>query len=320
MLRSIYKRIYDEIKKYDSIVIARHIGADPDALASSIALRDIILNTFPNKKVYAVGSAASRFKYLGILDKFDEKYYENSLLIVTDTPDIERVDGVDPKRFKKKIKIDHHPVVDKYCDIEYIDIKSSSASQMIIELVFNTKLKLTKESAEKLYIGVVSDTNRFLYYYTTSKTFKLISKLLETVNIDITSLYEEMYLKPIKEKKLEGYIMSNLKITENGLGYLYVTDDILEQYGVDASTARNLVSNLNYIDNLYVWVILALDKNTGLIKGAVRSRGPIINDIASNYNGGGHELASGVRLKTIDELDELVNDLDEACKIFKNKI
>ena len=114
--------------------------------------------------------------------------------------------------------------------------------------------------------------------------------------------------------------MSNLKITENGLGYLYVTDDILEQYGVDASTARNLVSNLNYIDNLYVWVILALDKNTGLIKGAVRSRGPIINDIASNYNGGGHELASGVRLKTIDELDELVNDLDEACKIFKNKI
>lgn len=46
-----YKRIYKEIKKYDTIVIARHIGVDPDALASQLALRDSIRLTFPNKKV-----------------------------------------------------------------------------------------------------------------------------------------------------------------------------------------------------------------------------------------------------------------------------
>ena len=47
----IYKQIYKKIKKYNTIVIARHVGADPDALASQIGLRDAIKNKFP-KKMY----------------------------------------------------------------------------------------------------------------------------------------------------------------------------------------------------------------------------------------------------------------------------
>ena len=52
---NIYKQIFKVIKKYDTIVIARHIGADPDALGSQFALKEIILKTFPNKKEYVVG-------------------------------------------------------------------------------------------------------------------------------------------------------------------------------------------------------------------------------------------------------------------------
>ena len=50
-----FRKIYKAIKKYDNIVIARHIGVDPDAMASQIGLRDAILETFPKKNVYAVG-------------------------------------------------------------------------------------------------------------------------------------------------------------------------------------------------------------------------------------------------------------------------
>ena len=67
-----YYKIYRKIKKYNKIVIARHVGPDPDCLASSIALRDVILNTFPKKQVYAVGNPASTFKYLGTLDRFTD--------------------------------------------------------------------------------------------------------------------------------------------------------------------------------------------------------------------------------------------------------
>ena len=71
-MNNIYKKIYKKIKSYDEIVLARHVGPDPDAIASQIALRDSIKKTFPNKKVYAVGNSVAKFKYYGVLDKIEQ--------------------------------------------------------------------------------------------------------------------------------------------------------------------------------------------------------------------------------------------------------
>ncbi len=316
---NVYRKIIKQIKKHDLIVIARHIGADPDALGSQLALKEIILDTFPHKKVYAVGNPANKFKYIGSLDKFDEEMYDNSLLIVLDTPDKKRVDGVDPDRFSYKIKIDHHPFVDKFCDIELIEEEASSACQMIIELALTKNLKITKSSASKLYIGLVSDTNRFLFNYTSSKTFDLVAKLIKKTNFDFTSLYEEMYLRPIKEIKFQCLITENLTITENGFAYIVLPNELLVKYEMDSSTAGNMVNNFNYIEEIVAWAFFSEDVSNGVIKGSIRSRGPVINRIASNYNGGGHIYASGVRLKSFDEIKPLIEDLDEACKNYKTK-
>ena len=118
-----FKQIYKEIKKYNTIVIARHIGPDPDALGSQLGLKEAILTTFPNKKVYAIGTPATRHKYIGTLDKFTDDMYKKSLLIILDTPNIARIDGIDINKFKYKIKIDHHPFIEKFADIELIMIK-----------------------------------------------------------------------------------------------------------------------------------------------------------------------------------------------------
>ncbi len=317
MTGRMYKKIFNEIKKYDKIVLARHVGPDPDALGSTLGLKAIIEATFPDKKVYAVGNPASKFRYIGEVDKFTEDMYQDALLIVTDTPDKARVDGVDPKRFKKSIKIDHHPFIEQFCDIEWIDDTASSASQMIIELAFNTKLVMTKEAAERLYIGLVADTNRFLFYYTTAKTFDLVSRLIDETHLDFEKLYDKLYMRSFKEVKFGGYIADNLTVTEHGFAYLKVTEDILEKYNVDAATAGNMVNNFNHIDKVYAWGIFSSDKQNNNIRGSVRSRGPIINDvIAANYNGGGHIYACGVRLKDFDEVDRLINDLDNTCKEY----
>ena len=315
MTGGIYKKIYNEIKKHDTIVLARHIGPDPDALGSTLGLKEIIKATFPKKKVYAVGNPASKFRYLGELDKFNEDLYQNALLIVTDTPDKARVDGVDPSKFKKSIKIDHHPFIERVCDIEWIDDTASSASQMIMELTFNTKLKMTKEAAEKLYIGLVADTNRFLFYYTTPKTFDLVSRLISETGLNFTELYDQLYMRSFKEVKFGGYIADNLKVTENGFAYLKIDQEVLDEYNVDAATAGNMVNNFNYIDKVYAWGIFSYDKQNNNIRGSVRSRGPIINTaISEKYNGGGHKFACGVRLKDFNETDNLINDLDNVCK------
>lgn len=320
MYNSIYKKIYKKIKDYDTIVIARHIGPDPDALASQLGLKEIILNTFPKKKVYAVGCPTSKFRYLGTLDKIDNIDLSNALLIVTDTPDRKRVDSINFALFKDSIKIDHHPFVEKFCNIEYIDEESTSASQMILELVNATKLKMTESASEKLYIGLVADTDRFLFKYTSYKTFALVSKLIKDTNIDFTSLYSNLYTRPIKEIRFLGYIYSNIKITENGFGYLKLTDDIISQYGVDAATAGNMVNELNFIDDIIAWGLFSVDKVNNNIRCTIRSRGPIINEVAARYGGGGHSMASGVKLNDFETVDKLINDLDSVCMQYKDNI
>ena len=202
MFNLVMRKIYKKIKQYDTIVVARHVSPDPDAIASQIALRDTIKLTFPNKKVYAVGTSVSKFKYFGKLDKIDESIFEeDALLICTDVPNSSRIDGVDKNAFKEMFKIDHHPSEEDFGEADWVDEQSSSASQMIIELILSTPLKLDRKIAENLYLGVVSDSDRFLLSYTSAKTFELVAKLISKSQIDFTSLYSNLYERPIEEIK-----------------------------------------------------------------------------------------------------------------------
>lgn len=315
---NIYKQIFKVIKKYDTIVIARHIGADPDALSSQFALKEIILKTFPNKKVYAVGNPASRFKFFGNNEKIDNIDTTKGLLIVLDTPDIKRIDGVSLNNFEYVIKMDHHPIIDKYANIELIDEDSCSTSQLILEFIFNNKIEINKEIGEKIYLGIVGDTDRFLHDYTSSKTFSLVTRLLEETNIDFTSLYKVLYQRPISEIRFEGYIYQNLILTENGVAYIKITDRKLKEFGVDSAAAGNMINDLKFVNEIIVWVFLTEDIKSNLIRANIRSVGPYINDVATKFGGGGHKYASGVKLKTWDDSDKLINELDELVKNYKN--
>ena len=310
----LFKKIYKTIRKYKTIVIARHVGPDPDALGSSIGLKEAIEYNFPNKKVYVVGSSANRFRYIGNIDKLDDIDYEESLLIVTDTPDIKRVDCPNINKFKNIIKIDHHPFVEKYANIELIDEKASSASQLVIEFIKKNNMKINESIAAKLYIGLVADTNRFLYSYTSYKTFSLVSWLIKKTNLNFSDLYSNLYNRPLKEIRFSGYLASNLIVTENGLAYVKITDKELKDHEVDPSTAGNLIENFNNIQEVKVIAFCSEDKGNNYIKCSIRSKGTIINQITSNYNGGGHIYACGARPKTFDEVDKMLHDLDELCK------
>lgn len=313
-----FKQIKKQIKIYNNIFIARHIGADPDALGSTIALRDLIKEKYPNKSVYAIGNPANRFKFMGNLDKV-ENIPKNSLLIVLDTPDSKRIDGIDINEFDFIIKIDHHPFIEKYANIEYIDDTASSTCQIILEFIYTCHYKLNKNIAEKLYLGIASDTNRFLYDYTTVKTFELVTKMLKETKINFTSLYESLYCKPLNEVKLQGYIYQNMTVTENGVAYIKITDALIKEFGIDSASAGNMINNLNYVNEILVWIFLSEDVKSNVIRANIRSRGPVINEVASHYGGGGHKFASGARLADWDLADKLISSLDELTKKYLEK-
>ena len=317
----IHKKIYNKIKEYDKIIIARHIGPDPDALGSTNGLKDVIKENFPKKEVYTVGTMATKFKFMGEIDKPSEDMFKDSLLIVCDTPNTKRIDGIDDINvFKEVIKIDHHPEIDDFGSVKWIDDSKSSVCQMIMELVYDTKFKMPKDAAEKLFMGLVSDTERFLYAYTSADTIRIVSKLLDDTNIDFTSLYPQLYLRPMSDIKFLGYMYNNVKITENGVGYLKLTDKILKKYNMDAGVGGNLISNFNNIEELLVWVIFTEDIKQDLIRVNVRSRGPIINKVLENHNGGGHIYSSGARIKDKKEINQIIKELDEVTKEYKEKV
>ena len=315
----LFRKIYKTIKNYNTIVIARHKGPDPDALGSQLALKELLLDKYPKKSVYAVGSYATRFRFMGSLDKVDSVDYDNTLLIVLDTPDKKRVDIDDIDSYKNIIKIDHHPVIDVYADIEFIDDNASSTSQLILEFCFINHLKINNNIAGNLFLGIVSDTGRFMHSYTSYETFKLVTKLINKTNLNFTSLYEPLYMRPLSEVRFQGYIYENMEVTDNGVAYINITDDILKEFDVDVASAGNIISELKCINEIIVWVFLTEDKKNGMIRANLRSRGPAINVIASKYGGGGHKFASGVRLEDWDKASLLVEDLDKLVCDYKER-
>ena len=168
------KEIYEKIKEFNKIIIHRHVRPDPDAYGSQAGLKEVITQHFPQKKVLLTGEQELSLSFLATMDEVDDKDFEEALVIVCDTANRERIDD---QRFNKGaflIKIDHHPDVDKYGDISWVNTEASSVSEMICELFEEFKVHgaiMPDEGARLLYTGIVGDTGRFRHSNTTEKTF-----------------------------------------------------------------------------------------------------------------------------------------------------
>ena len=313
IIKELYKKILKIIKDYDEIVLVRHISPDPDAIASQIALRDSIKLTFPEKKVYAVGAGVHKFKYLGSLDKVNLSELSNALLIVLDVPNFARLDGVEDLEYQAILKIDHHPSEDIIGDVDWTDDTKSSTCEMIANLIMDTKLVMDQKIAENLYIGMVFDSDRFLLQNTSTETFRTVYNLLNTSKINFIPLYDNLYERSIIEEKFRAYLIDNIKISENKFGYIFVDADTLKKYGVEPTIVSNQVNDFYFIKELICWMFVVYDERNDIYKANIRSRGPVINEVASKYNGGGHKFASGCRNADYVVMEKLAKDLDEAC-------
>lgn len=312
------QKILKLIKKYKKIVIARHTGGDPDALGSTFAMKEIILKNFPKKEVYVAGTAISRFKFFGTHDKITDDMQNDALLIALDIPDKRRLDKVDFEKFKDVVKIDHHPEIDKFSDNEIVDIDASSACELVARWAYKCNLKMTKHAAECIFMGIVSDTNRFLFGANKKETYQIVLKLIEKEHVNPNELYEILYKRPMSEVRLEGFISLNMKVTKNGLGYVKISDENLKELGTTSASIGGLMNNYNFIHGLICWVVFTEDKKNNVIRASARSRGVKINKLFEQYNGGGHVYACGAKLQSFSEANEIIDKLDELCFEYHN--
>ena len=122
----------------------------------------------------------------------------------------------------------------------------------------------------------------------------------------------------MSELKFYAYLIDNIKITDNKFGYIYIEKETLDKYGMDASSPSHFVNDFYYINQLVCWAFVTYDERLQLYKINIRSNGPEINEIANKYDGGGHKLASGCRIKKKSDVDALMKDLDAASKAYND--
>lgn len=305
------EQILETIRQYETIIVHRHVRPDPDAYGSQCGLVEVLKASFPEKRVYAVGQEEETLNFMRRLDSIPDETYQGALVIVCDTANQERVDDSRYTTGDKLIKIDHHPNEDPYGDIVWVDTTSSSCSELIYEFAKHHSLTITDEAARLLYGGIVGDTGRFLYPSTNDKTFIYASELIH-YNFSRTELYDKMYEQKPNIVKLNGYVLQNFKMRNNGVASMILSKELLQQYDARPSEASQLVSVLGNVEGLVAWVFFIEEDDQ--IRVRLRSKGPVINGIAKKYKGGGHPLASGASIYSWDEVEDVVRDLESICK------
>ena len=303
------KEILTKIKEYDTILIHRHKNPDPDALGSQCGLRAILRANFPEKKIYAVGYDEPTLTYLAEMDQVELESGIRYLSIVCDTANTPRIDDDRWMQADYVIKIDHHPNDDAYGDLRLVEPDRSSASEIITDFALNHDLALNEEAARLLYGGIVGDTGRFLYPATSAKTLYLASKLAE-FDFDRPALGREMTSFDMKVARLQGYVYENLEISENGAGRVLLSKEVLEKFNLRDAETSSIVGTPGSIRDVQSWAIF-VEQADGHYRVRMRSKTVPINEIAKKHDGGGHALASGANSYSLEENEQIWQELQD---------
>ena len=314
----VLQQIFDKIKEYDHIMLFRHIRNDGDCVGATKGLKAIISLTWPEKQVYLIDD--DHAEYLEFLGEDDapvaDELYEGALAIVLDTGTDARISNKKYTLCKELIKIDHHINVCPYGDVAWVEEHASSCCEMIAKFYFAFKdqLKIDKQAATYLYTGMVTDSGRFRFRSVSGDTMRMAGMLLD-LGIDTDVLYANLYMQDLESFKFKSYVYKNMKITDAGVAYLYVSRKTMEKYGLSHEQAAAAVSLMDSIKGSLIWLIF-IEHETE-IRVRLRSRFVTVNQIAERYSGGGHDCASGATVHSRREALKLVKEADETLAKYK---
>ena len=315
----IKRRILDKIKQYDRIIVTRHFRPDGDAIGSSKGLARMLKLSFPQKEVYVINEDSSEYlAFLGGEDApiADEKY-SAALVIVCDTATTDRISNKKFSLAKEIVKIDHHIDVKPYGDLSWVEEERSSLCEMIADfwLTFKDELTLDKEGATYIFTGMVTDSGRFRFSSVDGETMRRAGALLD-LGIDTEWIYANLNLDDFNVFKFEAYVYKKMKVTTDGVAYIYVDKAMQRKFKLTNEQASNVVSYLDGIKGAIVWLAF-IENADGSIRVRLRSRFVTINALAEKYGGGGHDRACGATVHSKKEMKQMLSDANEIVKNYK---
>ena len=310
-----YVQLYHEINRADVITLFRHQRPDCDAVGSQFALKKWIRDNFPQKKVYALGYEYCKQGKFPHSDTADAETIKNSIAIVLDTANSERVDDERFQLAKRIIRVDHHPFMHKFGDEFFINDKAAATCEILADFFRHTISIVSLETAEYLYMGLLTDTLCFKTSNTTAETLKAAA-YLAGFSVDIPVVNQILFDKTEKEFLIEGHL-HDIAVIGDHTAYAIVSVEEQKAWGLEIGDVRDHIDVFSQVEDFEVWALFngkETEDGQILYDGSLRSKRTTINEIASDYCGGGHKNASGVKNMTEDQMYELIGRLKAAAR------
>lgn len=296
------------IENASSINIISHKSPDGDNMGSTLGLYLSLKEKYKNKTINIIkpDDIPSKYKFIEETKFYDDDMSECDVLLVIDCADERRLLNEDNLKFAKKIiNIDHHKSNKYFGDINYVLEEYSSSAEIVYDIIKELELPMNKEIATMLYIGIDTDTGRFMYSSTTDETMQKVSKLM-CYGIDINEINIKLY-RSMSKNIFDLYKLAINKINfYKDFAYLVLeNDDFLK-----TNTSRDDTDDiLAFLQGLEDYDMIAIVKEVkDIYKVSLRSKYKYdVGSIGEDFDGGGHKYAAGLTYK--GSLDELVKRL-----------
>lgn len=316
-------------ERVDKIVIVSHVSPDGDAIGSSLGLchffesqdkivNVIVPNAFPDFLKWMPGS-----KDILLYDRYrefaDKLIMEADVICCLDFNALKRIDemgdvvAASPAR---KIMIDHHLYPEDFCKITISHPEISSTSELVFRLICRMGYfsDISKEGAECIYTGMMTDTGGFTYNSNNREVYFIISELLSK-GIDKDEIYRKVYNTYSESRlRLMGYVLSNMKVyNDYNSALISLTKNEQGKFDYIKGDSEGFVNIPLSIKNVCFSCFLREDTEKKMIKVSLRSVGkfPCNRLAAEFFNGGGHLNASG---------GEFYGTMEEAVKVFEQAL
>lgn len=306
-----FEAILALIKNHDTIILHRHNKPDGDAMGSQVGMKQILMENFPDKTIYAVGDDPRFFGFIegSQMDEIPDSTYENALAIILDCGSSSLISDSRYTLAAKTARIDHHIFCETIADEEVVDTSFESCCGMVAQFAKESGLRLNPMAAKALYTGIVTDSGRFRYDGTTARTHSLVSWLLEQ-NFDTNEVFRNLYADSYESKKLKAQFILKIQFTPANVAYIYTTREEFQQLGADLFTvSRGMTNTMADMKGVDIWANFTESENGVLCE--LRSSVYNIQPIAVKYGGGGHAKACGATVPDRETVMAMLADLDK---------
>jgi len=311
-------RVSAELKQRDRFLLTAHEGPDGDALGSLLGMHHLLTQLGKDSVMFLAAKEFPlpiEYRFLPLEEVFHEPPADmaDRTVIFLDCGNIDRM----PVDFltaggNDVINIDHHHDNTRFGDFNLVDVEASCTAEIVYDLATRFGATITKEMASALYVGLITDTGKFMYENTSAHTHRIAADLIEA-GVDIDDTYRRLYEHvPIEKLRLVARALEGIqRHCGDRLVLTYITATDYEQTGAGEEMTEGVIDHLRSIDGIKVAAVIRDlgDRGRAARKVSLRSsEGDVdVSAIARERGGGGHKRAAG--FSTDLELDELIDFL-----------